>query len=273
MKVTLFLPFLVALTILSGIGIAFAQIDTARATLCSDLTGATNPIVRVAVPGGAVPNGSVFCQFIAANGTFLRSSFEIADPNLLSLGIVQAVDIFGITLSGGFTNTSFNSPVQVCLQGSGTYYYLDARQSPRTTITMFTTSEGGYTCASIPGPGTTVLVSSAPPPAAPAATAAPGAPAAPAAPGAPAVPGIAATPTLVPGGIQDLTDLNCTGRTTRIVRLRAEPNTTSPVIATLAFNLSLRITGVADGWYRVVYLNGQGWISAQFFRPTAGCGV
>ncbi|MDX2137908.1 MAG: SH3 domain-containing protein [Chloroflexota bacterium] len=269
MKTRILLPALVLVLLSFGVfalvtAPLHAQANTAP--LCADAGGGTNPVVRASVPGGTVTNGSVFCQVIAANGTFVRSSQEIGDQAILSLGVVHAVDVFGITLTGGFVQ-NFNSSIQVCLQGSGTFFFLDARQSPRIAVALLGTQDGGFTCASISGPGTVVLTSGAPgqAPAAPQATIAGATPA----PGSTVVPPISLT--LAPGQVIDTTDRQCFGRTTRIVRLREEPNTTSRVIATLPFDRSYRVTGITQGWYRIVYLDGQAWVSAQFFRLNPGC--
>jgi hypothetical protein len=251
--------------LLMVVGMAQAQ-NTATAPLCADVAGSSTPLVRANVSSGAVTLGSVFCQFIALNGSFLRASFEVPDPALLNLGVVHAVDIFGITLSGNFVNTAFNAPVQICLQGSGNLYYLNALQSPRRSELQTPVQDGGFLCVTIPAPGTLVLVSGTPAVSAPAAD-----------PNATPVPGATVAPPplltgLVAGEIRDLTASQCIGATTRIVRLRAEPNTTSAVITTLAYNRRLRITGATLGWYRVVYESGQYWVSADFFRPVQGCG-
>jgi hypothetical protein len=267
MKIRILLPAL--LVLLASLGVLalataplYAQATTAP--LCADAGGGTNPVVRASVPGGTVTNGSVFCQVIAASGIFVRSSQEIGDQSVLSLSVVHAVDVFGITLTGGFVQ-NFNNAIQVCLQGSGTFFYLDARQSPRIAVALLGTQDGGFTCASISGPGTVVLTSGAPGQSPPAAA---GVGVTPPSAQATAV-GIALT--LAPGQIIDTTDRQCFGRTTRIVRLREEPNTTSRVIAQLPFDRTYRVTGITQGWYRIVYLDGQGWVSAQFFRINPGC--
>jgi hypothetical protein len=234
--------------------------------LCPDVTGITNPIVRASIAPGTVTGGEVYCRIIAQDGTFIRTSGEIGSADVLNQGVIQAVDVFGLR-PGGQWVTSFNSSIQVCLQGSGNFIYLDARQSPRTPTTMLGSASDGYTCANISGPGTVVLTGSLPTTPAPGVgTPAPGA-------AASATPsGSAGALASIPAGqIIDLTESGCTGRTTRIVRLRQEPNTTSGVIDTLAFDLRFRVTGVTNGWVRIVYRDGQGWVSGQFFRLGAGC--
>lgn len=64
---------------------------------------------------------------------------------------------------------------------------------------------------------------------------------------------------------------NCRVTITRAVRIRTEPNTdTSTVISTLPWRTTYQATDRIEGWYKVVYLNMQGWVSADFVS-TSGC--
>jgi uncharacterized protein YgiM (DUF1202 family) len=63
---------------------------------------------------------------------------------------------------------------------------------------------------------------------------------------------------------------NCRVTTTRMVRIRTEPNTNSAVIATLPWRTSYKVTEAVPEWYRVVYLDTQGWVNAAFVSTT-GC--
>lgn len=75
--------------------------------------------------------------------------------------------------------------------------------------------------------------------------------------------------TAVVAGSQSLR--NCRVTTTRAVRIRTEPNTTtSTVISTLPWRTTYQATDRIEGWYKVVYLNMQGWVSADFLSGT-GC--
>ncbi len=134
------------------------DIRRSQAPLCADLTGTTNPIVRADVPVGTVTNGWVYCRVIAQDGEFVGNQSEAAlgNPDVLAQGVIHAVDIFG--MSGGLGVADFNNPVNVCLQGSGRFLFLDARQSPRPVSQLPASSAGGYTCANIPSAGTVVLV-------------------------------------------------------------------------------------------------------------------
>lgn len=135
------------------------DVKRSQAPLCADLTGTTNPIVRADVPVGTVTNGWVYCRVIAQDGEFVemnQGAAALGNLAVLAQGVIHAVDIFG--MSGGLGVAAFNNPVNVCLQGSGRFLFLDATQAPRTVSQLPTTSAGGYTCANIPSAGTVVLV-------------------------------------------------------------------------------------------------------------------
>lgn len=84
--------------------------------------------------------------------------------------------------------------------------------------------------------------------------------------GTPAAPG---TTTTVAPGVVDVT--NCRVTTTRMVRLRDEPNLTSAVITVLPYRTTWKVTEAESGWYRVIYLNTQGWVSADYATPLGTC--
>lgn len=135
------------------------DVKRSQAPLCADLTGTTNPIVRADVPVGTVTNGWVYCRVIAQDGEFVgmnQGAAALGNLDVLAQGVIHAVDIFG--MSGGLGVAAFNNPVEVCLQGSGRFLFLDATQAPRTASQLPASSAGGYTCASIPNAGTVVLV-------------------------------------------------------------------------------------------------------------------
>jgi hypothetical protein len=48
--------------------------------------------------------------------------------------------------------------------------------------------------------------------------------------------------------------------------LRAEPNTSAAILAKLPYDLTLTVTERVSGWYRVIYLKGQGWVSQHHSR-------
>ncbi len=226
--------------------------------LCADLTGQTNPIARYDIPFGTVSSGGVYCRFLVQNGNFLVNAAEIGNPDVLGLGINQAVDVFAI-LGNGAHVTVFNNDIKICLQGGGSLFFLDANQSPRPLVQLTAISDGDYTCGVIKTAGTVLLTSAGlPQPAAPepAVTLA----------GATPAPGAAVAPAT--GGA--LT--NCRVTIKRTVRLREEPNTTSAIITRLPYNTTWTATERIPGWFRVIYQNRQGWVSADFVNPSGACG-
>ena len=232
--------------------------------LCADLTGATNPIVRYDIPPQTVNSGGVYCRVLAQDGRFLVNSAQIGNMDALNLGIQQAVDVFAILINGS-TVQSFNNPIRLCLLGTGGFFYLDATQSPRQLQQIAATVEGGYTCGSVSNAGTVMLTSSTgavvPPPVS---TLPPGV-----TPTAGATPG-PGTPTVVAGYSGALS--GCTVTTTRIVRLRAEANTTSAILDRLPYNTTWQATERVPGWIRIIWRDRQGWVSDSYLLTTGTCG-
>lgn len=232
--------------------------------LCADRTGATTPIVRYDIPAGTVSSGGIYCRPLVQSGKYLVNAAEIGSQEAINLGINQAVDVYAILFSGG-TVTTFNNPAKICLLGGGYVYFLDANQSPRQLQQLTGESDGTYTCASISTAGIVMLTNSggaAPAAQQPVATGTPGTPV----PGATLAPGV--TPTAATIGAVG----NCTLTVNKIVRLRAEANTTSKVLTRLAYNTTWKVTGRVPGWYQIVWTNKQGWVSDQFVRATGQCG-
>jgi uncharacterized repeat protein (TIGR01451 family) len=128
----------------------------AQAPLCQDLDGSTNPIIRADVPSGTVPNGGVFCRVLAENSAYVNGPAEVGDPAVIQMGVIQAVDVFG--MAGNTSVPAFTASVKVCLSGSGRLFYLNATTAPRQLSQLSATPELGYTCGLIPAAGTVVLV-------------------------------------------------------------------------------------------------------------------
>jgi hypothetical protein len=234
--------------------------------LCADRTGATNPVVRYDIPFGSVSSGGIYCRVLVENSTYRVNSGEIGSQALIDLGIVNAVDVFAI-LFNGTSQTVFNNPVKICILGTGALWFLDASQSPRTLVQLTAAVEGGYTCGSVSTAGIMAMVSGTPlvaPTTAPVVDAQ-GTPLPTVTPGGPTL-----TPTTGAVGAATLLT-NCSLTTTRIVRLREEPNTTSRILTRLPFDTTWRVTERVEGWYRIVWTNRQGWVSAQFARTSGSC--
>jgi hypothetical protein len=119
--------------------------------LCALFGGGTNAIVRA----DAQPNQ--FCRILVENGDYKQDGAEIGDISLINAGVAQAVDIYAFA-AGGERVTIFERPLNVCLQGTGQFFFRDATGQPRTTALLPATQSGGYTCATINHAGTVVLV-------------------------------------------------------------------------------------------------------------------
>ncbi len=115
---------------------------------------ANGPATAYVLPN-TVTNGNVVLHVLVQNGTFVESSNEIGNSQLLSYGVIQAVDVFGIGSSGNAL--PFNAKVKVCLQGTGRLFYLDAATTPRTASQLSPSVENGASCVTIANPGTLVL--------------------------------------------------------------------------------------------------------------------
>ncbi|MBN2303626.1 MAG: hypothetical protein JXQ72_04075, partial [Anaerolineae bacterium] len=134
------------------------DVARAQAPLCGDITGATNPIVRASVPGGTVPGGGVYCRVLAESGSYAvpYSAAEIGNMDVINMGVIHAVDVFG--MAGSTPVPNWMSSISVCLQGTGRMMLLDATTAPRALSLLSSWQSGGYTCATLYNAGTVVLV-------------------------------------------------------------------------------------------------------------------
>jgi hypothetical protein len=265
------------LTLLGTIGmIAYAQTGSGISSACRNVDGQENSVVRIGVPDDAVAGGAgvAGCRVIHDGSGFVQSPAVIGNLSVIRRGVQAAVDVFGI--AGGSAVNNFGTELQLCLRGTGTMIFLNASTTPRIVSEMpaFTRQleAGTYTCTFISSAGVMVLVSG---PTAPALSEVQQAPVttvtedgtvvettegvtAPVV--APVVSSVAATP---------LT--GCRVTTTAMVRLRAEPNTSSEIITRLPYRFSLQATARTDEWVQVIWQDRQGWVSDNFLNLSAGC--
>ena len=216
--------------------------------LCADIDGTTNAVIRADVPAGTVTGGEVYCRVIAQNGQFIQVPAEVGIRAVIDLGVIHAVDVFGL-LPNNIPGKDFNNPVQVCLQGSGSLVYLNSQNAPRFAVVLTgTSSQGGYTCGSIPEPGTVVLTTNGG-----------GLPTAPSASGS--------------GGGGPFTALgNCVIVTQRRVNLRNGPALDTSILAVVPEGVSLVATGRSGRWLRTNYAGMQGWVRAGYVAQFGDCG-
>ena len=145
----------------------------------------------------------------------------------------------------------FETPVHVCLRGTGEVLFLDAASAARTLKRLPVTVEGEYSCVDVPNAGTLVLVSGAS--------------------GLPEPPTPTATPFVSPISAV-LTGLCRVTTTSAPLNLRAAPSTSAAILALLPYQLTLTATERVPGWFKVIYLDGQGWVSERYVEAAGDCG-
>lgn len=200
---------------------------------CTTLSGESASIVRIG--GGA--NVSTYCNILNENGVYRALPASLGSQSIIERQVLQAVDVFD--------PLPFNGAVSVCLQGSGEIIYLNANDAPRVPITLPSSQQGSFTCAAIPNPGTVVLVV-----------------------------GSGATMPVSPAG--DTTTIalsNCQVTTNNMLNLRAEPSTSAAILDVVPYDLTLTALQRSGDWLRVIYLDGQGWLNANYLRLEGVCGA
>lgn len=215
---------------------------------CADLGLQTGGAMTASGTSGNVgANGQVgntFCHVIALNGEYVTHPGEIGKPEVISQGVVQAVDLFGL-LPGGVPIKPFMTPVGLCMAGRGNVYFLNAED--RAVSQLPAGPSGNSTCVTVPASGTVVLAGTYTP--GPAATSV-----------APATNGVA-TP---------LTD--CMVTTEYMLRLRQQTSTSSTILDRVPVGTTLAATERLNGWFRVIYGSQQGWLSGDFVSTSGNCG-
>ncbi|HEX3050162.1 MAG TPA: Ig-like domain-containing protein [Aggregatilineaceae bacterium] len=103
-----------------------------------------------------ITSAEVFGRVLVENGKYIRPVGEIGNPAVINLGVLQAVEVFGVN-SGG-SAVSFQSGVTVCLKGEGKLIYFNAANMPRIPEWLPSFPHDGFTCGIIPNAGTLVLV-------------------------------------------------------------------------------------------------------------------
>ncbi|GEM_PF-2317428 len=227
-----------------------AQSNGARE--CRLFSSNSDGLILVDVPEAAVPDGGVFCRFIAREGIFIADRGEIGNQSVLNSGVVHAVEVYG--LLGLRSITRFETPVRICMKGTGALLFLDASESlGRVARALVSFTSGEFTCADLSFAGTVILVNSTTIPAASNAT-----------PGGSGTLVAPAAGTIIP-----LT--GCRVTTRAILNLRAEPSTAATIITTVPYNVTLQVTERTEGWYRVVFESTQGWLTARFLNRQGTC--
>jgi hypothetical protein len=222
--------------------------------ICDNIIAQTNGDMTALGSRGNVRSvsgvvGDSFCRIIARNGAFVTSASEIGLPQILDLGVVHSVNVFGF-LPGGVPETRFASPVRLCMRGSGDVLFVASGNASR-LVTRLQSAPGvaGFVCVDVPSAGLVTMVSRSS--------------------GAP-ITGSGVVPPVAGG---EETALNaCTVTTLAIVNLRSGASTNSTVAALVPFNTRLQASARVPGWYRVNYLGTNGFISEQFLTFEGACG-
>lgn len=105
--------------------------------------------------------GNAFCRPIVIENNFQTSPEEIGDLGVLSLGVANAVDVFGLMADGTPAN-NFIRVMQICFWASSgsTILFADSSGSPRSYVPLSTYNSGEYVCAFIGHGGTLVQIGS-----------------------------------------------------------------------------------------------------------------
>ena len=216
--------------------------------ICDNLSQETNAVLACvggylnARNGGEA--GNTYAHVIALDGQFVTSPNEIGVQAVLDLGVIQAVDISGF-LPNGVPVVNFATPVKLCLRGAGEILFLNAATAARTLERLPATMEGTYLCVSLPNAGTVVLVG-----------------------------GTSGVPEPQPTAVVTVLTGACQVTTTDApLNLRAAPSTSAAILAELPYDLTLFATERVPGWYRVIYLDMQGWVSATYVAALGDCGA
>jgi hypothetical protein len=108
--------------------------------------------------------GNTYFRVINQGGDFTTSAAEIGVQSLMDLGVIQAVNLFGMLPNGQVINT-FTEPVQVCLNTNGAeavtvYFLMSGETTPAPQVLAFTQQDEAV-CVSIGAAGLVVLTHAA----------------------------------------------------------------------------------------------------------------
>lgn len=201
--------------------------------------------------------GSVYCRIIAQGSAYITKSQEIGISSVIELGVVGAVDLFGLT-DGGSSVIPFIAPMRVCVRGANGIVFLGAENAGRVPFLLdkLADSEAGYACASIPNAGTVVGVLSQ--------TSGIG-------DGVGGTPRPTATPLpRVPAWAQPLS--GCTAVALENVRIRLQPSFGGVPLTIIPGGTTVTVNARVDAWYRVLYNGVQGWTFANYLQTFGACG-
>ena len=151
--------------------------------------------------------------------------------SVIDMGIIGAVDVWGEVGAG----------VEVCVLGRGSMVFLDAAGVPRAASTIASYHQGDMTCASLKSAGSLVLLAQG---------------------GSYSDAPVAESAAQAPS--------SCQVRTTESLFFRNAP-AGSGKLGLIPLDATLNSDARTDGWFRVVYSELIGWISADYVETTGTC--
>ena len=172
------------------------------------------------------------CQMVDAAG--------VGNMDAIKRGFINAVDIWSYV----------NGGIEVCFRYAGALLFLDAAYAPRMLIELTSFQRDNMTCGAINGPGTVVLVQSAPP-------SAPAVLATPPPPGEPTLPIVNAIP-----------QSDCQIKLQETLFLRAAP--AGEIIGLVWLYSEVPVLEVNGDWYKVEFQGKIGYISRHYHRVLRG---
>ncbi len=163
---------------------------------------------------------------------------EIAQPDIIAQGVLDAVDVFGYVSPG----------VEVCFSAHGRIVFLDAAYAPRRAFDLSAYQRAGRTCALIDRAGTVVLLrGDSPPP-----------------------PQNTPPANTNPDGGRGLGE--CEVRPWANLKVRQEPPD-GLVLGVTASRDWLRASDKQAGYFRVGIWQVEGWISGAYVATRGDCGA
>ena len=172
------------------------------------------------------------CQILDAAG--------VGNMDAINRGFINAVDIWNYV----------NGGIEVCFRYGGALLFLDAAYAPRLLTELSSFQRDGMTCGKIDGPGTVVLVQSAPP-------SAPAVQTTPPPPGELTLPIVNAIPTS-----------DCQIKLQETLFLRAAP--AGEIIGLVWLYSEVPVFEVNGDWFKVEFEGKIGYISRHYHRVLRG---
>ncbi|MEO0563996.1 MAG: right-handed parallel beta-helix repeat-containing protein, partial [Chloroflexota bacterium] len=117
-------------------GVSQTASNTTTTTTTTGISAPTGPltlfefsqlpgsVIIGSAPTGTIPNGDVFVELLVVQGDFRVPPEQIGETALTG-SVTNAAEIYGLTFTG-VSVAPFEGSAEVCLLGSGSYFYRDA---------------------------------------------------------------------------------------------------------------------------------------------------